>query len=131
MAEHESDEEEYEQEEEWDSGRAVTGGKVVVDEWDDYGLAATEGDDEEEEEEEPSAVFSERVVEVLSKAYVEHGLEVLLRNKGKPVTKARAELMESLKNAGWKGDGASDLIESWGKQLDRDVSFFPSIERQD
>lgn len=115
----EADSEEEYVEEDWDS-RAISSGKVVVDEFDDYALAAQTQEDSDEED--VSSPFNERVIEVLSRAYMEHGLEVLLRNKGKPVTQARQGLMDQLQKAGWKGDGASDLIESWGKQLERDVS---------
>lgn len=64
--------------------------------------------------------FTPAVVAVLSEAYIEHGLDVLIRpNKTAKPTPARSALMQRLQHAGWKG--GEDLIQSWGRVLDRDV----------
>lgn len=65
--------------------------------------------------------FSPAIVKILSEAYVEQGLDVLLRQKGPKVSPARQSLMSKLEAAGWQ-KGKDDLIASWAQMLDRDVS---------
>lgn len=88
--------------------------------------SASSSDEEEGSAPRPSGIatpndpFTPAVVAVLSEAYIEHGLDVLLRpNKTTKPTPQRVALVQRLQGAGW--DGGEDLIQSWGRMLDRDV----------